>query len=682
MGWWWCGGSGASSGSVRSQAKYRGRQRYSPFLVTAGDPPESSRRNLGRGQVYENASNGILISTIAEQLSIDTSDKIVEIKYIVNDNCPPMEIRNDMGVRVYMETKKENKNLGSYPLCISVRDFNMELAITNDSTSAGSSGSVKLLEIPSSPAIEEYQSEIITESTQTYIEEGQVYQDKQTVAAAMKNFSVMHKFHYWLICVAENCKWHFKATSINDSAMFKIRSFSRQHTCSLMDETFIQRKRTAAVVGSMVVPKYCDPKTVYTPKDIQTDMLSEHGLNLSYMQAWRAKEKALQFLRGNPSDSYSKLPKYFYILEETYPGSVVKLKKAADDCFLYAFVALCTSISSWQHCRPVVVLDGTFLKSAYRGIMLTASTMDAAGTILPLAYAVVDSENDASWKWFFEQFKEAYGERPSMCVVSDRNESILKATSIVYPGMPHYSCMWHIWTNIRSKFKKGHLQLHELYFATARSYTLDEFNERMLKIEEVDPRVKSYLYDIGYHRWSRVHATVNRTFTMTSNIAESLNAVTKEARELPIYDLLEYMRTLLERWTKEKLLKAKENKKCSCGQFQLDELPCAHALAALRHRKETYENYCSPYYTRKSLLLTYEMPVNPLPDKSKWDVPQHILDEVVKPPAGDKRQPGRPHKERYKTFDEIKSKKYKVSCGNCGGEGHNKRTCKNAPKKK
>ncbi|XP_075112444.1 uncharacterized protein LOC142182229 [Nicotiana tabacum] len=610
--------------------------------------------------VDDNANYGILSSTIAEQLSIDTSDKIIEIKYIVNENCPPMEIRNDMGVRAYMETKKENKNLGSYPLCISVRDFNMELAINNESTSAGSSGSLNLLEFPSSPAIEEYQSEIITESTQTYIEEGQVYRDKQTVAAAMKNYSVMHKFQfrvkrsshrsYWLICVAESCKWHFKATSINDSAMFKIRSFSRQHTCCLMDETFIQRKRTAAVLGSMVVPKYCDPKTVYTPKDIQADM-------------------------------------------------------------------------------PVVVVDRTFLKSAYRGIMLTTSTMDAVGTIFPLAYAVVDSENDASWKWFFEQFKEAYGERPSMCVVSDRHESILKATSVVYPGLAHYSCMWHIWTNIRSKFKKGHLQLHELYFATARSYTMDEFNERMLKIEEVDLRVKSYLYDIGYHRWSRVHATVNRTFTMTSNIAESLNAVTKDARELPIFDLFEYMRTLLERWTKEKLSKAKgtftylghkynkelednstlsqklrvrastdhihtvldgvkgyivclENKKCSCGQFQLDELPCAHALAALRHRNETYENYCSPYYTRKSLLLTYEMPVNPLPDEGKWEVPQHILDEVVKPPAGDKRQPGRPHKERYKTFDEIKSKKYKVSCGNCGGEGHNKRTCKNAPKKK
>ncbi|XP_019239836.1 PREDICTED: protein FAR1-RELATED SEQUENCE 4-like [Nicotiana attenuata] len=481
-----------------------------------------------------------------------------------------MEIRND-GVRVYMETKKENKNLGSYPLCITVRDFNMEFSITNENTVAGSSGIINLIDIPTSPVIEEYESIIITDSTPSSIEVGQVYQDKETIATAMKHYSVMHKFQF----------------------------------------------------------------------------------------------------RVKRSSSRSKLPSYLYNLEKTYPGSVVKLKKTDDDCFLYVFVAICASISCWEYCSPVEVVDGTFLKSAYRGIMLTASTMDAAGTILPLSYAVVDSENDTSWKWFFEQFKLAYGERPNMCVVSDQNESILKATSIVYPSMPYYSCMWHIWTNIWAKFKKGHLKLSELYFATTRSYTLDEFNERMSKIEEIDPRVKAYLYDIGYHRWSRVHATVNRTWTMTSNIAESLNAVRAST---------DYIHTVLD--GVRRYIIYLENKKCSCGQFQLDELPCPHALAALRHRDESFEQYCSPCYTRANLLRTYEIPVNPLPDKSKWNVPQHITEEVVNPPKGGKRQPGRPQKERYKTYDEINSKKYKVSCDNCGGEGHNKRSCKNAPKKK
>ncbi|XP_075086108.1 uncharacterized protein LOC107766408 [Nicotiana tabacum] len=124
-----------------------------------------------------------------------------------------------------------------------------------------------------------------------------------------------------------------------------------------------------------------------------------------------------------------------------------------------------------------------------------------------------------------------------------------------------------------------------------------------------------------------------------------------------------------------------QNKRCSCGQFQLDELPCAHALAALRHMNESYENYCSPYYTRESLLHSYEIPVDPLPDESKWNVPQHIAEEVVMPPTG-KRQSGRPQNQRYKRHDDVNGKKYKVSCRNCGLEGHNKRSCKNAPNRK
>ncbi|XP_075111999.1 uncharacterized protein LOC142182038 [Nicotiana tabacum] len=255
--------------------------------------------------------------------------------------------------------------------------------------SVDSSETVKLIDRPTSPAIVEYESIIITEHTPNVIEVGQVYKHKQIIVNAMKHYSVMNNFqvrvkkssarrkeHYCLACVGDNCTWHFNSTRINESALFKVRKFNSLHTCSLMNNTYIQRKPIVMVVGSMVIPKYVDPKTIYTPKDIQNDMLSEHGVNLTYMQVWRAKEKALEYLRGHPADSYSRLPSYLYILEKIYPG---------------------TSIKGWEYCRPVVVVDGTFLKSAYRGIMLTASTMDAACSILPLAYVVVDSENDIAW---------------------------------------------------------------------------------------------------------------------------------------------------------------------------------------------------------------------------------------------------------------------------------------------
>ena len=45
------------------------------------------------------------------------------------------------------------------------------------------------------------------------------------------------------------------------------------------------------------------------------------------------------------------------------------------------------------------------------------------------------------WTWFFEQFKNVFDERKDMCVVSDRNESIMKSVRIVFPNVPHYACI-------------------------------------------------------------------------------------------------------------------------------------------------------------------------------------------------------------------------------------------------
>ncbi|XP_075079976.1 uncharacterized protein LOC142165287 [Nicotiana tabacum] len=211
----------------------------------------------------------------------------------------------------------------------------------------------------------------------------------------------------------------------------------------------------------------------------------------------------------------------------------------------------------------------------------------------------------------------------------------------------------------------------------------------MSKIEEIDTHVKSYLYDIGYHRWSLVHATVNRTWTMASNIVESLNAGTFTYLGKKYNKELEDNRTLLQKMrvrastyhihtvidSVKRFIICLQNKRCSCRQFQFDKHPYAHALAALRQRNESYENYCSPYYTRERLLQTYEIPVDLLPDKNKWNVPQYNATYWEKIAE-------RPKKQRYKSYDELSAKKYKVSCGNYGLEGHNKRSCKNAPKKK
>ncbi|KAM3291245.1 hypothetical protein P3S67_019534 [Capsicum chacoense] len=113
-----------------------------------------------------------------------------------------------------------------------------------------------------------------------------------------------------------------------------------------------------------------------------------YGVDINYMKARRAKEKAIAMLRGGPGDGYRKMSRYIYMLNQVYPQSHIRMHKAVDNEFKYLFIAL--------H-RPVIVVDGAHLSGPYEGTFVSASTLDGAGCILSLAYGVVDSENDNAW---------------------------------------------------------------------------------------------------------------------------------------------------------------------------------------------------------------------------------------------------------------------------------------------
>ncbi|XP_019244602.1 PREDICTED: uncharacterized protein LOC109224481 [Nicotiana attenuata] len=228
---------------------------------------------------------------------------------------------------------------------------------------------------------------------------------------------------------------------------------------------------------------------------------------------------------------------------------------------------------------------------------------------------------------------------------------------------------------------------------------------------KIDLKVQPYLFEIGYERWSRAYSKVKRSMVMTSNIAESINAANKDARELPVMRLLEHMTNLLQQWNDknrksametstelgekyDKLLR--ENLIASeqmtvrpateqlytvlegLRQFQMDELPCPHAWAVLKNQQLKPGQYCSFYYKKDKLLRTYEFPVNPIPDESLWVIPTEVLEDVVLPPKG-RRKAGRPRKERLKPASEKESKRA-FSCSVCGQSGHNRKTCRNRPK--
>ena len=61
-------------------------------------------------------------------------------------------------------------------------------------------------------------------------------------------------------------------------------------------------------------------------------------------------------------------------------------------------MALAASTQGWKCCKPIMVVDGTFLEATNRGTLITTYTTDANENIFALAFAIVDSENNLAYE--------------------------------------------------------------------------------------------------------------------------------------------------------------------------------------------------------------------------------------------------------------------------------------------
>ena len=55
-----------------------------------------------------------------------------------------------------------------------------------------------------------------------------------------------------------------------------------------------------------------------------------------------------------------------------------------------------------EGCRKFIGLDGCFLKTETKGQLLSAVGKDRNNQMFPIAWAVVEGENQTSWTWFIQ----------------------------------------------------------------------------------------------------------------------------------------------------------------------------------------------------------------------------------------------------------------------------------------
>ncbi|CAD5320933.1 unnamed protein product [Arabidopsis thaliana] len=345
--------------------------------------------------------------------------------------------------------------------------------------------------------------------------------------------------------------------------------------------------------------------------------------------------------------------------------------------------------------------NGAFLKWDIKGHLLAAVGRDGDNRIVPLAWAVVEIENDDNWDWFLKKLSESLGlcEMVNLALISDKQSGLVKAIHNVLPQAEHRQCSKHIMDNWK---RDSHdMELQRLFWKIARSYTIEEFNTHMANLKSYNPQAYASLQLTSPMTWSRAFFRIDiRRQCMVRTAKRFIIAERLKSRFTPrAYAEIEKMivgsagcerhlarNNLHEIYVNDVGYFVDMDKKtCGCRKWEMVGIPCVHAACVIIGRKEKVEDYVSDYYTKVRWRETYRDGIRPVQGMPLWPRMSRL---PVLPPPWRRGNPGRQSnyarkKGRYEAASSSNKNKMSranriMTCSNCKQEGHNKSSCKNA----
>ncbi|KNA17545.1 hypothetical protein SOVF_079040 [Spinacia oleracea] len=569
---------------------------------------------------------------------------------------------------------------------------------------------------------------------------GQEFPDVETCRRALKDVAIAMHFDLRIVksdrsrfiakCSKEGCPWRVHVAKCSGVPTFSIRTLNTEHTCEGVHNLHHQQASVGWVARSVESRVKDNPQ--YKPKEILQDIRDQHGVAVSYMQAWRGKERSMASLHGTFEDGYRFLPAYCEQIRKTNPGSVATVVATGqENCFQRLFVSYRASIYGFLNaCRPLLELDRAQLKGKYLGIVLCASAIDADDALFPLAIAIVDTDSDENWMWFISELRKLLGvnteNMPRLTVLSERQKGVVEAVDTHFPSAYHGFCLRFISENFRDTFKNS--KLVNIFWNAVYALTAAEFENKISEMMEVNQDVATWFQQYPPLLWAVAYFEGVRYGHFTLSITELLYNWALECHELPIVQMMEHIRHQLITWFDERratgvrlnsilvpsaekkiseaiedsrcyqVLRANEiefeivstertnivdirARVCSCRRWQLYGIPCAHAAAALISCGQNVHMFAENCFTVASYREAYSQTIMAIPDRSQWNESGEgvaeggsaKVDIVIRPPKT-RRPPGRP-KKKVLRVENLKRPKRIVQCGRCHMLGHSQKKC-------
>ncbi|KAM3270541.1 hypothetical protein P3S67_028743 [Capsicum chacoense] len=158
----------------------------------------------------------------------------------------------------------------------------------------------------------------------------------------------------------------------------------------------------------------------------------------SYWKSWLEGVISKEMVRGTAEHGYFYLPAFLYMINALSFGTTYSIMVNKIDCrFMYYFLSLGPYIRGFTHMRKVITVDDTHLYGKYESVLLSVVAQNTENHIYPIAFCIVDKENDASWTFFFEKLKPIVVDGPDLCFISDRHKSIANGIAKAYNDAHH-----------------------------------------------------------------------------------------------------------------------------------------------------------------------------------------------------------------------------------------------------
>lgn len=586
----------------------------------------------------------------------------------------------------------------------------------------------------------------------------QIFNNAEDFRLALYKYSLAKRFKYRFSrnaskrlkvkCLADKCPWELTAFSIGDNGLIRVHTFIEEHDHEGLDEYYSQ-----PLYKSKWVTKLVKDKVKGSPDRLSTkrcnELLGDLPFTVGSRQTFRLRERLKLAINGKKEHTYKLVPWMCQHLMSVMPGTVASWSQTEENQFKQLFVAYHCSMSGFQHgCRPLLFIDEFVLQEDCIGSLLSITALDANDEMFPVAYGVDASAGDVDWTWFVEKLKLIVGER-EVVIISNGNQSFLDKLSDLFGLAMHSFCFRQLHQNFNSYLTKLHLGARsnskkaalDLLKTIAFARLDPDYNNALTTMKLLGKDMYEWVLASGPEHWANSQFKGKRWDKLNSDDTDGFYSWLSNECQDPILEFMKAhvckmadlihsrQRDLLD-WTGpvgnkiEMKIQQNMNKSqsllvtqvsdfvfdfevqrsmikvdlrgmvCSCLEWQMTGIPCAHACKALQWANLDVYQFVEKYYYKEMQEIIYEETV---PDFSGLDIntsccdlnPKYDVPFDLKPPEV-KRSPGRPKgaqtfkrsatcsdcDEGGQDHGSSKPQRKAFTCSLCNEIGHNQRTCK------